>query len=219
MFDAYFFSFSFSRQIDKFDDPNTSVNKMMLALRNLGFSLDFPVAKLKLGHGEATCNVLDFLTNKALAARGFTWAAPIHEEPAEVEEADVDEEAEVEIADEAEAVAEDEGVFGGGVAEASDESFGAGNADAHAMIANTIDPLVWKTELERVGPRLKQAGGVLGKEWRAHIEQTKDHEKTIQAVLPGAQAHMKSIAAQIKEAVEKLQGKEMSINNQFDHVR
>jgi intraflagellar transport protein 57 len=70
--------------VDKFDDPNTSVNKMMLALRNLGFSLDFPVSKLKTGHGEATCNVLDFLCDKVLSSRGFVFASPLHEEPAEV---------------------------------------------------------------------------------------------------------------------------------------
>jgi hypothetical protein len=41
-----------SSQIDKYDDPNTSANKLILALRNLSFSLDFPVAKLKQAHGE-----------------------------------------------------------------------------------------------------------------------------------------------------------------------
>lgn len=70
--------------MDTFDDPNTSTNKMMLTLRNLGFSLDFPVSKLKTGHGEAVCNVLDFLCDKALSTRGFVFASPVHEEPAEV---------------------------------------------------------------------------------------------------------------------------------------
>jgi estrogen-related receptor beta like 1 len=200
-------------QIDKFDDPNTSVNKMMLALRNLGFGLDFPVAKLKTGHGEATCNVLDFLCDKALAARRFAWAAPEHEAPPEVEEAEADEDADAgDIADDAE-VAEEDGAFDSG----HETSFGGG--DAHAIIANTIDPLIWKTELERVGPRLKAASAGLGKEWWAHIEQTKAHEKTIQAVLPSAQGHMKIISEQIKEAVEKMRGKEASINSQFEQLR
>jgi intraflagellar transport protein 57 len=212
--------------VDKFDDPNTAVNKMMLALRNLSFALDFPVAKLKVGYGEATCNVLDFLCDKALASKGFVWSAPMHEAPAEVEEAEVDEDADMgmgDIEDEAEAADEaEEAVFDGGGAGSGgkngDESF-SGQAEAHKIIENTIDPLVWKTELERVGPRLKATSGALGKEWRAHIEQTKEHEKTIQAVLPSAQQHMKSIAEQIKEAVEKMRGKEQSINNQLEHIR
>ena len=202
--------------------PRSAVNKMMLCLRNLGFSLDFPVAKLKTGFGVAICNVLDFLADAALARRGFSWATPQHEEPAEVEEAEVDEDADLggEVVDEAEAVVEDEGVFDSAGAGSAEESFTGADAEAHALIANTIDPLVWKTELERVGPRLKAAAaGGLGKEWRAHIEQTKAHEQTIQAVLPGAQGHMKAIAAQVAEAVEKMRSKEMGLNSQFDHIR
>mmetsp|Transcript_65979 Transcript_65979/g.148906 ORF Transcript_65979/g.148906 Transcript_65979/m.148906 type:complete len:431 (-) Transcript_65979:141-1433(-) len=210
--------------VDKFDDPNTSINKMMLALRDLGFGLDFSVAKLRQGHGEAVCNVLDFLCEKALGARGFSWGSPVHEEPAEVEEAEVDEDADMgDIADETEAVVEDEGVFDAGVGsgnpEKGDSDYVGVDAEAHQIIENTIDPLLWKTELERVGPRLKTQSATLGKEWRAHIEQTKEHEKTIQAVLPDAQGHMKSISAQILEAVEKMKAKEGSINSQMDSVR
>jgi estrogen-related receptor beta like 1 len=113
-------------------------------------------------------------------------------------------------------VAEDEGVFDSGGAD-HEASFGGG--DAHHIIANTIDPMEWKMELERVGPKLKASGATLGKEWRAHIEQTKEHEKTIQAVLPSAQGHMKNISDQIKEAVEKMRGKEQSLNNQFEQIR
>ena len=39
-------------QVDKFDDPNTSANKLVLALRTLNINLDFPVAKLKQPYGE-----------------------------------------------------------------------------------------------------------------------------------------------------------------------
>ena len=37
------------------------------------------MTKLKQGHGEPTCNVLDFLVDKALATRGFQWQPPLHE--------------------------------------------------------------------------------------------------------------------------------------------
>lgn len=40
-----------------------------------------------------------------------------------------------------------------------------------------MDPLLWKTELERVGPKLKlrvKEGD--GKEWHTHIERTRKHE-------------------------------------------
>ena len=53
-------------RVDKFDDPNTSSNKLMLALRKLDFGLDFPTAKLKQAHGDAAVGVLDFLSDKAV---------------------------------------------------------------------------------------------------------------------------------------------------------
>jgi estrogen-related receptor beta like 1 len=46
-----------------------------------------------------------------------------------------------------------------------------------AILESNLDPLLWQTELERVGPRLKvSAQGDTGKEWRGHIEQTRKHE-------------------------------------------
>lgn len=63
---------------EEFDDPTTVVNKLMLALRQLEFRLSFPSQKLKSAHGEATCSVIEFLTDKALATRDFQWAVPIY---------------------------------------------------------------------------------------------------------------------------------------------
>lgn len=40
-----------------------------------------------------------------------------------------------------------------------------------------MDPIAWRTELERVAPRLRVHSTVSGKEWRAHLEQTQAHEK------------------------------------------
>lgn len=61
---------------DPYDDPNTVSNKLMLALRSLDCRLSFPAQKLRTPHGEPVCSVLDFLTDKALAAKSFHWAQP-----------------------------------------------------------------------------------------------------------------------------------------------
>lgn len=50
--------------VDKYDDPNTSVNKLILSLKSMGFPLDYPASKLKLGYGEAACEAIDFLCDK-----------------------------------------------------------------------------------------------------------------------------------------------------------
>ena len=61
---------------DQYDDPNTVVNKLLLALRGLGFDLSFPSQKLKAANGEPVCAVLDFLCDKALQSRNFKWGVP-----------------------------------------------------------------------------------------------------------------------------------------------
>ena len=72
----------FSR--DPYDDPNTVANKLMLALRQLEFKSSFPSQKLKQAHGEAVCSVLEFLTDKALASKGFKWGVPVYVEAGQV---------------------------------------------------------------------------------------------------------------------------------------
>ena len=71
---------------EPYDDPNTVSNKLMLALRQLEFKSSFPSQKLKQAHGEAVCSVLEFLTDKALSAKGFKWGVPVYLEAGQVEE-------------------------------------------------------------------------------------------------------------------------------------
>ena len=89
-----------------YDDPNACVNKMMLALRSLDYSAEFPVNKLKQAYGEACCHVLNFLTDEALKSRSFVFSMPKHNEMEEADEVepegdadDDDIEDEVEIAE------------------------------------------------------------------------------------------------------------------------
>lgn len=61
---------------EQYDDPGTVTNKLMLALRTLQCTFSFPAQKLKIPHGEIACSVLDFLSEKALAAKGIKWGQP-----------------------------------------------------------------------------------------------------------------------------------------------
>lgn len=65
---------------DPYDDPNTVSNKLMLALRQLECKLSFPAQSLKKAFGETACSVLDFLTDKALTARKFSWSEPVYQQ-------------------------------------------------------------------------------------------------------------------------------------------
>ncbi|RYH30092.1 hypothetical protein EON65_06230 [archaeon] len=65
-------------KFEQFDDPNTKLNKLLLVLRNMDFRASFAAQKLRAANGEPACTVLDFLTEKALASRGFEWTAPLY---------------------------------------------------------------------------------------------------------------------------------------------
>lgn len=76
--------------LDKYDDPHTSANKLALALKSpqVEVNLDFPLAKIKQGYGEAVCKVLDALTRKALEAQSLPWLRPNYPPEADIEEDD-----------------------------------------------------------------------------------------------------------------------------------
>lgn len=62
--------------IDRFEDPASSINKMLSELKSMGFDVDFPPVKLRQAYGEPVCRVLSFLVDAALSATGFRWIAP-----------------------------------------------------------------------------------------------------------------------------------------------
>lgn len=199
---------------DQFDDPNTVVNKLMLALRQLDFRSTFPPTKLRTAHGEPVCTVLEFLADKALSSKKFTWVAPkypVAEE--EQQQADLDEEeAGDEINDEAEGAVDDELFFQESIGAEPEVSL---DNSAHHMLTSHIDPVAWKTELERVGPRLRAQQQLASNEWRAHVDQTVSSKSQIEQLLSIAQGDLKSLNRDVAEGLGKMQTREKYINNQF----
>ena len=64
---------------------------------------------------------------------------------------------------------------------------------AHHMLTSHIDPVAWKTELERVGPRLRAQQQLASNEWRAHVDQTVSSKSQIEQLLSIAQGDLKSL--------------------------
>ncbi|RLN32082.1 hypothetical protein BBJ28_00020211 [Nothophytophthora sp. Chile5] len=207
--------------LDKYDDPTSSVNKLILALKTLGWPLDCPAARLKLGHGEAACAALDFLCDQALAARRFAWPRPQYPKEDFADEAEVDEDAEVDAAEDA--------ALPAGAEEDAEELYGdlgqppdALERSFQQMIVSQVDPRLWQTELERVGPRLKLRGGAGaadGKEWHAHLERARQHETVLRELLPGANAQLRLLSGQLNDAAARMSLKEKAVNNQFEMRR
>ena len=87
-----------------------------------------------------------------------------------------------------------------------------------AKMESEIDPLIWQTELERVTPHLKVKTSHGGKEWRAHIAQTKKHGAIVESILPDSRKKLAMISDAIKMSLERLQGKERYLNSHFDSM-
>lgn len=219
-------------EVGEYDDPNTSVTKMMLAIKSCGFSSDVPAMKLKQGHGEAVLVVLSFLCDKVLARAGFEWGVAPQRPKEEYDEdvqGDVQADVGSDIEDEMDAESEGEDVMyaelvrearaasAGGTGKADDVDK-SGAAQDHGMIHSGIDPVVWAAELERVGPRLR-APPAKTEEWRGHMEQMVKKGAVIDEHLPAAQAPIEHIAQSISTTLERMSAKEKFINNQFDQLR
>jgi len=87
------------------------------------------------------------------------------------------------------------------------------------VLESSVDPIKWKTELEKVSSRLKIPSHFGGKDWREHIELTKKNEKTISEVFPGTKGQLIAISEDIAASLEIMATKEQYINNQFDHLK
>jgi estrogen-related receptor beta like 1 len=66
-------------EVQEYDDPNLSAQKLLQSLHRLNFTSDYPILRIKQPFGEAACNILDFLTHKAIEMseikndNGYYW--------------------------------------------------------------------------------------------------------------------------------------------------
>lgn len=61
---------------NKYDDPTTASQNMVLELKKLGIELDMPASKLKTGHGDGVCTLLTKLCQVSLQNK-FRFKKPV----------------------------------------------------------------------------------------------------------------------------------------------
>lgn len=64
------------------------------------------------------------------------------------------------------------------------------DASHHNILQALVDPVEWKTELERVGPKLRANQQLTTNEWRAHVDQTVTSKAHIEKVLGDTQGDL-----------------------------
>lgn len=213
---------------DQFDDPNTIVNNLLMALRGLGYQSSFAPQKLKTAHGEPVCEALNFLATTALDARKFRWGTPQYvTDPADdggdnngdgINENDDEEDDNDEIEDE---------VIGGGVEEDNLFQPDMGRTESvdmsmdnshHQVLEGGVDPIEWKTEVERVAPKLRVPANLGANEWRSHVDQVATSRGSIEKVLGVTQADLNIVSRTVGEEIARAQTKEKYMNHQFNHL-
>lgn len=67
------------------------------------------------------------------------------------------------------------------------------DASHHNILQALVDPVEWKTELERVGPKLRANQQLVTNEWRSHVDQTVTSKGHIEKVLADTQGDLQSM--------------------------
>jgi estrogen-related receptor beta like 1 len=98
-----------------------------------------------------------------------------------------------------------------------DESTASVNLSASYQ-RRKVDPVAWKAELERVGPKLRVSFAALGKEWRAHMHQTQQHEQVLSTLLPSSREQLLSISTSTASALGRVEQKEKFMNSQYSEL-
>ena len=172
---------------NKYDDPQTTSQNIILELQKLDIELDVSPSKIKTGYGEGVCQVLFKLTQMSLQNK-FRFkkfimkpdqGGDMEEEAEDVDGNDLDGGAD--LADMIHADQSDDDMI-------EEEEFGGNNAHndlarqmeaemAHnAIIQSGISKEKWQLEVERVAHKLKSAKNAAdGREWRSHLDQTKKY--------------------------------------------
>ncbi len=203
------------------DDPNSSAASLLRELQQIGAPTNYNNQKLKLGYGEVCCSVLKFLLEQI----NIDFKAPIYTEDQDVEEAAVDDEAEVDVPEMADEV---------GVAECVEEEFyhGGGGAEVareptkltDTILEANVAPEAWRIELERVTPQLKMQVLSDPKEWRNRcaptprappgaglanpaartdrLVNTKSHQQTVEALAPETTATLERLAEDLDRTLQ-----------------
>ncbi|XP_063809698.1 intraflagellar transport protein 57 homolog [Pseudophryne corroboree] len=211
-------------QPQEYDDPNAIISKILTELRSLGGTADFPPSKLKAGHGEQVCYVLDFLAEEALKHIGFTWKRPVYPSEELDEEVVAEDDAELTLNKIEDEIAEEdsddeEHLIDLNVLKAQTNKLNNGDSSKpEEILESNTDAGEWYLEVERVLPQLKVTVRTDNKDWRVHVDQMHQHKEGIETSLKETKGYLDKLHNEISKTLEKVGSRERYINNQLDSL-
>ena len=210
---------------NKYDDPTTASQNIVLELKKIGIELDMPASKLKAGHGEGVCTLLIKLCQVSLNNK-FKFKKPVIKDDGgrgDVDDGDDD------LGDDMDGNADiaDMILNGGNQSDDDIEDFAdfggadkGGNEDniQNQIIQSSITREEWMLEVERVAHKLK-LGNVAGtdgaKEWRSHLDQTKKYAELVRQSLPDVRVKLERLSDDVSRALERITKKEGLLSKSF----
>jgi estrogen-related receptor beta like 1 len=242
-------------KVDIYDDPNVIAQKLMLTLRELGYNMDFPITKLKQPYGEIATSVLNFLADMALHCKNFQFivepkyiTSKKHNEEEEEEDDDDNNHS-----DEEEIIVTDEETFEDSndsielsyeitkfENDATNNRFTSHSQPTQAMISCNIDPIEWRTEVERVTPALEVQfddnyenndtatstttttsllqNDISNNSWRKQVINALTENEKIWSEMERSQAAFQRLSKESNRSLEMIGIKEQIINDKFKHI-
>ncbi|XP_074157218.1 intraflagellar transport protein 57 homolog isoform X2 [Sminthopsis crassicaudata] len=211
-------------QPQEYDDPNATISNILSELRSFGRSADFPPSKLKSGHGEHVCYVLDCLAEEALKYVGFSWKRPVYPVEELEEETVPEDDAELTVNKVEEEIVEEEtdneeNFIDLNVLKAQTYRLDMNeSAKQEDILESTTDAAEWNLEVERVLPQLKVTIRTDNKDWRIHVDQMHQHKSEIESALKETKGFLDKLHNEISRTLEKISSREKYINNQLEHL-
>lgn len=209
---------------NKYDDPTTASQNMILEMKKIGIELDMPASKLKSGNGEGVCTMLQRLCQVTMQKQ-FKFKKPQIKDESGGRDMDDDDD----NGDDMEGNADIADMIQGGNQSDDDieefAEFGGGgdhrgeNPDMlqNQIIQSSISREEWMLEVERVAHKLKinNANADGAKEWRTHLDQTKKYAEQVRSSLPDVRVKLERLSDEVSRALERISKKEGLLSKSF----
>ncbi|XP_054263754.1 intraflagellar transport protein 57 homolog [Macrosteles quadrilineatus] len=213
-------------QPQEYDDPNSTIAVVLDATRDLGIPVDFAPNKLKQGYGRYAIYILNSLADKAMEHTKVIWKKPKPPLEVDTEEQPIDDEAELLLEKiEEEMAAEDSDDDEDNLLHIDDlqnitninKSLLESQKQEEMLESNTNSE-EWRLELERVLPKLKVTIKSDSRDWRAHLEQMKQYQSSLQEVMSSANSQLQHLSTDLGNSLNKIQSRDKFLNSQLESL-
>nr|CAG4641905.1 EOG090X0ADS [Eurycercus lamellatus] len=203
------------------DDPNATIASILDHVRRLGLSIEFPPNRLKQGYGEHVVFILDRLADQALKVNSFLWDQPriqqeeevVEEENGSGDELDLDQ-VEEEMA--AQYGSDDEDEYNNDIFNINVQSITPHVSQMRAeVLESNADVESWRTEVERVIPRLKLATKLDSRDWRSRLDMLFKYSVSVSNTMNSSRTLLEKMSIDIEKNMERVETREKYLNTQL----